>query len=148
VLLSCTSLSAVWKYWVSHNSDLMADLSLQQQYNFRTSSCKVPDAALKLNNVRLLMAFFTRAVWLHRWSWQVRRCARAVFQFVTVWPSNIVRDRRNLSIMTQEVLNIMIVCLYSCLSYAACKSHLFFAVSYVLSSVACAAVLYFLRHIS
>jgi len=47
----------------------------------------------------------------------------------------------------KQVLSIMSQCLYCCLNYAACNSHVFclFVACYVVSSVACLAVLYFFK---
>ena len=40
-----------------HNNVFTANLFRPQQYNVRGSSCKVPEAALKPKNARVLMAF-------------------------------------------------------------------------------------------
>jgi hypothetical protein len=38
----------------------------KKKYNILSSSCKVPDAALKQKNIHLLMAFFRRVIVLNR----------------------------------------------------------------------------------
>jgi len=76
----------------------------------------------------------------------VRRCA--VFSLWQCDRQTLHEIGRDLSTMTQEVCSVTSVCLYSCLSYAACTAHLFFAVSCILSSVACAAAPCFVRLVS
>ena len=50
---------------ILHNNAFMANLCCWQKWNIHRSSCKVPDVALKQNNVSLFMAFFRCTIWLN-----------------------------------------------------------------------------------
>ena len=82
-------------------------------------SCKLTDAALKQKNVRLLTAFFTRTVWLNR---------SYVSRYAVPQPllSAVVKRLTRSDGMNncEAVLNIRIVCLYSCITSPERKLHL------------------------
>ena len=79
-------------------------------------------------NIRLLMAFSRLTVWLNKSQWQIKGVAKCLsFCYVLAWKS--VRDQTGL-VSCEAVSTKYQECLYSCLSYPVCKSHLFCTASH------------------